>query len=41
MDWYWYLIIAVAVLGLGAIKLLVFNKYKTKKSKKDNHFDDD
>ncbi|MDD3946918.1 MAG: hypothetical protein PHI19_03675 [Clostridia bacterium] len=33
MEWYWWLLIALGVVGLGALKLLVFNKMRKKKNK--------
>ncbi|MDD4987948.1 MAG: hypothetical protein WC339_05275 [Candidatus Izemoplasmatales bacterium] len=36
MDWYWYVLIGVGVVGLGILKLSVFNKIKAKK----HHHDD-
>lgn len=41
MEWYWYLIIVVGVLALGAIKIIIFNKYKAKKNSNKTHQDED
>ncbi len=41
MEWYWWLIIAVAIVGMGALKLLVFNRIKNKRDKKPPHHKDE
>jgi hypothetical protein len=30
MDWYWYVLIGVGVVGLGCLKLMAFKKIKEK-----------
>lgn len=41
MDWYWWLIIAIAIVGMGALKFFVFNKIRGKNTKKPPHHKDE
>ncbi len=44
MDWYWYVLIVVAVVGLGALKMIVWNRIKANKvdkEKQNQHRDED
>jgi hypothetical protein len=34
MQWYWYLLIVVAVIGLGVLKMVVWQKIKDNKKVK-------
>ncbi len=36
MEWYWWVLIAVGVVGIGYIKLKVFKRLMDKKSMDDN-----
>ena len=40
MDWYWWVLIGVGVVGLGYLKLKLFSKM-TKKPKNHEHHDED
>jgi len=33
MDWYWWVLIILGIIGLGAIKFVVGGKYLAKKKK--------
>jgi uncharacterized membrane protein YuzA (DUF378 family) len=39
MEWYWYVLIGLAVVGIGYLKISLFQKMKEKKQPK--HHDED
>ncbi len=41
MKWYWWVLIATGVMALGALKLFVFGKLKSREKKKITHDDED
>lgn len=41
MEWYWWVLIVIAVIAIGAIKLTVFNKWmESRKNKQTKVIDD-
>lgn len=41
MEWWAWLLIAIGVIALGAVKLIIFNKIKESKKKKTKFTDED
>ncbi len=41
MDWYWYVLIGVGIVGIGYLKLVVFKKIQAKKHLLPKHKEED
>ncbi|MDD3865896.1 MAG: hypothetical protein WC479_10320 [Candidatus Izemoplasmatales bacterium] len=41
MDWYWYVIIVVGVVGLGYLKSYIWRKMRDRKKENQNKNDED
>jgi hypothetical protein len=43
MEWYWYVLIAVGIIGLGILKGKVWNNLRKKRQEKENqnHHEED
>jgi len=41
MDWYWWVLIAAGVVGIGYLKLVFFKKLQEKKKEKPNYKKED